>query len=363
MKIGIDIRALMEGKITGVETYQINLLHALFRLDHKHQYVLFANSWKKLALPRFDYPNVSLRITKYPNKFFNLAQKFLNYPKIDRLLGGLDLFFSPHWRTTALSRDLPVIMTFHDLFFELVPGFFNLRRRLWHWFMNYKQAARRADKIIAVSESTKQDLINIYETRADKITVIHSGVTPAKLTTGNLQPKNYFLYFGTFEPRKNIDAVLAAYKEYAETSAQKRPLILAGSSGWKTRVNIPKRLKEKIIIHKNVSEQNKIRLYEQAFALIFPSFYEGFGFPILEAASAGVPVIASYNTSLAEIGKDFVLFVNPLRSSQIATAMRTLETDEKFYAGLKQKGLTASRHFTWEKAAQKTLQLFEEANL
>lgn len=364
MRIGIDIRALMEGKTTGVEVYLVNLLHALFQLDQKNDYILFANSWQKISLPKFDYPNTRLVITRYPNKFFNLAQKFLQYPKIDRLLGGLDIFFSPHWRVSALSPSIPLVVIFHDLVSEFAPQFFTLRRRLWHAFMDYRGAARRAKKIIAVSENTKRDLVELYGMAENKIEVIYPGISPSPQSFPvQGEEERPFLYFGTFEPRKNIEAVLAAYADYRKTSKIKRPLVIAGSSGWKTRVAVPQSLKNQVTVKQNVPEEEKANLYEQAFVLVFPSFYEGFGFPLLEAARAGLPVIASFDSSLVEIGKDFVLYANPFRPAQIADAMLELENDAKLYEDLGNRGYRAAQNFKWQDTAEKTLRLFEEVAL
>ncbi|OGE84205.1 MAG: hypothetical protein A2846_02500 [Candidatus Doudnabacteria bacterium RIFCSPHIGHO2_01_FULL_49_9] len=360
MKIAIDIRPLMEGKTTGVEVYLVNLLHNLFQLDQKNQYILWANSLRPIRLPRFEYPNVSTVITKYPNKFFNLAQK-LGWPKLETLIGNFDLFFSPHWRVTALDRRIPMVITFHDLVSEFAPEFFTWRRRVWHRFMNYRTAASRAKKIIAVSESTKKDLMDLYGIEGNKIEVIYPGVTKInKLTTDNLHPTGFFLYLGTFEPRKNIEAVIAAYQDYFAQSHTQLPLVIAGSSGWKTKLVVPDDLKSSVTVRKNVGDTEKIELYEHAFAFVFPSFYEGFGFPVLEAASHGLPVITSYNSSIAEVARDFALFINPFRPSQIARAMLELENDNELYEKLRSLGQNTAQRFTWERTAAQTLDLFSQ---
>ncbi|MDP3993896.1 MAG: glycosyltransferase family 1 protein [Candidatus Doudnabacteria bacterium] len=361
MRIGIDIRALMEGRTTGVQVYITNLLRAIFEIDRDNKYILFANSSRDIrdVLPQFQYPNVELKLFRYSNKIFNIAQKF-GFPKIDRLLGGVDIFFSPHWRAVALSKTAPLIVTFHDLSFEIVPSFFTLWRRVWHKFMDYERASKRANKIIAVSENTKQDLINLYNVPADKIRVIYSAVHPAQPADYN--PK-YFLFFSTFEPRKNLQTVLTAYEEYCETSKVKLPLVLAGSSGWKNSLKIPTHLQDNIKVLQNVSEEQKIRLYEQAEALLFLSFYEGFGFPVLEAASAGVPVIASAIPSLLEIASDFAIFVSPFRSSQVAAAMISLEEDQGYRDMMRARGLEAAKKYSWEKTAKATLELFKSVRV
>ena len=360
MRIAVDIRALMEGKTTGVEVYLTNLLRNIFEIDKNNEYILFANSFRKISLPEFKYPNVKIMVSRYPNKLFNLLQK-AGFLKIEKLVGKINVFFSPHWRVLALSPATPLVVTFHDLFFEIMPEFFTWRRRIWHWFMGYKRAASRADKIIAVSENTKQDLVELYGIEKEKIEVVYPGVENG--STGRKGEKgleNYFLYFGTFEPRKNIETVMAAYQQYHKDSGSKKPLVIAGSSGWKTKIRVPEALKNKITIRLNVTEQEKDQLYHNAFGFIFPSFYEGFGFPILEAASGGLPVIASYNSSLAEVGRDFVFFANPFRPSGFARAMIELEQDEKLRGDLGDKGYRASQNFKWRTAAEKTLRLFEE---
>lgn len=365
MRIGIDIRALMEGKITGVQVYITNLLHALFRIDQKNQYFLFANSFRDIDQQTkiFNYPNVHYTILSYPNKLFNIAQKFLRLPKIDKTLGGLDLFFSPHWRTAALSSDLPLIVTFHDLAFEILPEFFTLRQRLWHKFMDYRTAARKATKIVAVSKNTKADLIRLYKIPAEKITVIYPGVNFQKIVTRpnfpvELPPK-YFLSFSTFEPRKNLEAVIVAYQEYLKLSRKQFPLVLAGSSGWKTQLEIPPEISPFVTVLKNVSEEQKSYLHQNAYALLFLSFYEGFGFPVLEAAADGVPVISSFGSSLSEIATSFALFVNPFRSVQIAQTMLELERDPNLYQELKKRGLRAVEKYTWKRTAEEMLELFK----
>ena len=358
----MDIRALMEGKITGVQVYIINLLDALFQIDSSNQYVLFANSFGRVErqVKLFEYTNVQYQIFYYPNKIFNLSQKYLGYPKVDRMIGGIDLFFSPHWRSISINDKIPLVVTFHDLSFELMPEFFTIRQRLWHRFMNYKQAAIRAKKIIAVSQNTKKDLVEIYKIEKAKIEVIYPGVTDPKLISNHNKPKKYFLYFGTFEPRKNIETVLAAYEKYLEQSQIGLPLVLAGSSGWKTKLRIPKKFESHISIFQNVDETKKTELYRNAFASLFVSFYEGFGFPILESAVHGVPVIASSSTSLLEIASNFSLFVSPFRSAQLSSAMLDLERDGKMYGALKNRGLQEVKKFSWKNCARQTLALFEE---
>lgn len=378
MKIGIDIRALMEEKTTGVQVYIKNLLEALFAINQDNEYVLFANSFSTSpALPGTlpglsegkGRDRVSLKFFRYPNKLFMPVQKFLDWPKVDKLLGGIDLFFSPHWRTIALGAKVPLVVTFHDLTFELVPEFFTLRQRIWHQFMDYRGATRRASIVLADSENTKRDLQDLYHVPAGKIRVIYPGVvltpTPASTVSDNRdgQEQKYFLYFGTFEPRKNIETVIRAYAEYLQSSPIKRSLVLAGSLGWKTKIRLPDQLKGRVKIFSDVSEAQKANLFQNAFALLFLSFYEGFGFPVLEAAAAGVPVIASVAPSLLEISHEFALLVNPYRPSQAANAMLALEEDEEYHEESRKRGLAAAKKFNWDRTARRTLEVFNSLRI
>ena len=360
MRIGVDIRALQENKTTGVQVYILNLLHNLFRIDTQNQYLLFSNAARPVSVPPFDYPNVELRSFRYPSKFLAVSQKYFRRPRVDRLLGGLDVFFSPHWRTLALSSSVPLVVTFHDLSFELVPEFFTMRQRLWHKFMGYPAAAAAAARIVAVSENTCADLAELYGIPKEKITVVYPG-TPALAAPEPLPglPEKFFLAFGTFEPRKNLDAAIAAHAIYQNESKTPLPLVLAGSAGWKGQPRVPKETRG-VCVYPQISEGQKSELYRRAFALLFLSFYEGFGFPVIEAAAAKVPVVASVAASLSEIAGDFALLVNPFRPMQAARAMLELERDPSLRQRLGEAGQEAAARFSWDRAARSVLTLFQE---
>ncbi len=376
MKIGIDIRPLMEGKLTGVEIYTINLLKALFKLDRSNEYFLFSNSMKPFGpIKEFDFPNVKHKHFRFPNKLLNFSLRFLRLPKVDRLLGGLDIFFSPRYLFTALSRDCRSVVAIHDISFVINPNFFSVKRRFWHWLVSDRQAAKKAAKVVTDSHSTKCDLINRFDVPEEKIEVIHLGVEH-HLYNQNIaeeqleEVKNayglrndYILYLGTIEPRKNIEGTIKAYEILRSERKEKISLVLAGGLGWSYR-NILKKIdnspyKSDIHFLGAVPESSKPALYRSAKMLVFPSFYEGFGLPPLEAAACGTPVIAGMNSSFPEVMGDACVYVNPYDSVQIATAMKALLNDEALRSKMIQAGLERVKIFSWENTARGLLKIFQ----
>lgn len=382
MKICIDVRCLMEGRRTGVEEYVLGLLEELFKLDQKNEYVLFLNSWKE---PSFDFSvflkfkNVKIKRLRIPNKLLNFLFWYCGWPKIDRLVGGADVVFFPNIFFGAVSKKTKLIVTIHDLSFERHPEYFSLKRKWWHIFINAKKICRRADKIIAVSSSTKNDLTSIYSIDPEKIEVVLSAVGAkfkvidrnngqlVKVKEKYSLPYKFILFLGTIEPRKNIIGVVKAYnalQEYAREKNQKLEkykLVIAGEKGW---------LSEKIYSeisaskHKNniqvinfVADEDKEYVYNLASFFVYPSFFEGFGFPPLEAMKCGVPVIASNNSSLPEIIGNAGILIDNEKPDEIFRAMREILENTKLREILVKKGLEKSKEFNWRKTAKKTLHI------
>ncbi|MFC1608873.1 glycosyltransferase [Patescibacteria group bacterium] len=232
MKIGIDIRCLSEGRRTGVEEYTINLLRNLFEKDKKNEYILFFNSFRNNGVDLSwirKYENVQVKIFFFPNKLLNFLFWYLGWPKIDKMLGGVDVFFAPNINFLSVSRDAKLLLTFHDLSFELFSETFSFKRRAWHFFVNPRNLARKAHKVIAISNSTKNDLVNYYKINSKKISVVHNGIDESLnvIDRNNLElirikedyslPFNFILYFGTIEPRKNIIGVVRMYNYLRES--------------------------------------------------------------------------------------------------------------------------------------------------
>lgn len=386
MKIGIDIRVLMDKHYSGVSQYAANLLTAILRLDKENDYYLFYNSWQNLdnRFAAFTGDQVHLVGRHIPNKIFNyFCQKLLARPKIDRLLGGVDVFFSPHFNFTSLSARPKKIITVHDLSFLRHPEFFNVRKNFWHRALGVKKILRQADNIVAVSENTKNDIVELVGISPEKISVIYSGLNlnnslsseefaasseASKFLETHGLSGRLILYLGTIEPRKNIKNLIVAYNQLREKDERYRDvkLVLAGAKGWKSR-GIYRAAKKSpyqqdILFLGYISEKEREILYSKSLVFVYPSFYEGFGFPPLEALAKGLPVICSNVSSLPEVVSGAAILINPQEVEAIREALETVITDEELRKMLITKGLARAQEFSWDKAAQNYLNIFFKSN-
>lgn len=381
-RIGIDIRCFVAGRRTGVEEYTLNILENLFDLDKKNEYVLFINSYKE---PKFDldvfrkYKNVSIRQFHIPNKLLNLSFWYLGWPHADKMIGGVDLFFMPSINFIALSNKTKLVLTIHDLSFEIMPETFSLKRRLWHHILNPRKLSRRADRIVAVSESTLEDVVKVYGINEKKVAIIYNGISSDfksidRNDPGLIEikekyhlPFNFILSLGTVEPRKNISAIVAAFdrlKGLKDPHLEKYKLVVAGMKGWKTDRIFSEmreaRFTDDIIYTSCVSQADKAAVYTLASLFIYPSFFEGFGLPVLEAMRCGVPSITSNTSSIPEVVCDGAIMVDPDRPDELFEAMKELLNDKDFYNRMSESGLKQSIRFNWKSSARELLEIFEK---
>lgn len=375
MKIVIDIRPLAGAGYGGVGEYIRHLLPPLFAEGRKHSFALFSNSRSKLpAMPlTFQRPNVTLQHFSYSNKVLTFATRYLQKPRIDKLVGGADVLFAPHFLPAPVSTGCRKVVTFHDLSFEYLPECFDARRRLWHRYIAPRKQAHNADALIAVSDSTRQDLEGMYGVRNKKITTIHSGINEelstlsydwAALSRRFGVAGDYILFLGTLEPRKNLSVLIRSFNILASTNKDIR-LVLAGAPGWKyqnirqERSRSPYR--DRIIVTGPVTEPEKAALLSNASLFVYPSLFEGFGFPPLEAMRFGIPTLVSHATSLPEIIGNAGLLIDPYRSGELAETMNEALNDEELRTLLAQRGRRQAEHFSWKKAARQTLRVLENA--
>ncbi|MBU1119419.1 glycosyltransferase family 4 protein [Patescibacteria group bacterium] len=375
MVVGIDLRPLVSGKRTGVEEYVLQLLDSLFTKGSGVRFKLFFNGYNTVQFPksffeRFD--NVELIEYSIPNKLFNFSLHYFNYPKIDKLLKSVDVFFMPNILFEAVSDDAKKIVTFHDLSFEHFKEFLTTKRRLWHIFVNPQKIARGADCIVAVSDSTKHDIIETYNIDHSKVHTIHSGIikkaSEEKVTRAELRekyqlPKKYILFMGTIEPRKNLPALIEAFSAVSKKLPE-YSLVVAGAPGWKMREMFTSYQErgdfDKIHFTGFIDPEDKDALFEAASVFVYPSFYEGFGFPLLEAAEAGTPIIAGAHSSIFEIIGNAALLIDPCNVYELSEALYTMLTSPEVRNRLTSRANKRLSMFSVEETAKRMLRLITE---
>jgi glycosyltransferase involved in cell wall biosynthesis len=356
VRIAIDASRCTVARVTGTENYAIQLIRALIRLNTKHQITLYFRDQ-----PRADLlPASSLveqRVIPFQRMWTHLrfaAALWQDKP---------DVTFVPA-HTLPFIFPGRAVATVHDLGFKYFPQAHPASQRLYlDWTTGY--SARRADIILADSRATADDLHKYYGTSPAKIRVVYPGIDKPVVSDieAVLQkykiPERYFLFIGTLQPRKNIARLVQAYTLWRKQNPNDpATLVLAGGQGWLydpawvTGV-------EGIQLTGYIEDNDKGALYAGALALVFPSLYEGFGFPILEAMSCGTPVIASSTSSLPELVGDAGLLVDPMNIEAIASAMNQLSNDENLRQTYQQRGYEQVKKFTWETAAQQLLAAFE----
>jgi len=378
MKIGVDIRVLMDQKYSGISYYTANLLSALLKEADDSKYHLFYNSFDDIEnrMKKWEGKSSKLVFSSYPNKLFNyFGQKLLAYPKIDKLLGDIDIFWSPHFNFTSLKNDNQHVLTIHDLSFMRYPNFFSCRKNFWHQSINLPKLAKNCRALVAVSKNTRDDIIELLKVPVEKVHLIYSGLNTEKKDINKekinlffkkhgLKP-NFILYLGNIEPRKNISGLIYAYNLLRDANVRliDTQLVLAGQVGWKNRdifqarENSPYKNDIKFIGY--VDEEEKEILYKESIFLSYPSFYEGFGFPPLEAMARSLPVITSNVSSLPEVVENSAITINPYDVNDLAKTMELLIYNQDLRTNLINKGKEQVKKFSWGKAAKQYLDLFK----
>ncbi|PWB38948.1 MAG: hypothetical protein C3F02_00890 [Parcubacteria group bacterium] len=373
MNIGVDIRALSSAKLSGVGNYIWGALQNILALDHKNQYYLFSSGWKseKFDWLSFSQANVHHIHLQLWNKLINLSM-LSPWPVdiIDKIPAKLDLFWLPNIDFFQTKSDIPLLLTFHDLSFISAPHFFNLQMKFWHLAVRPRKLVTRATEILAVSENTKRDLVKFFSTEGDKVKVLKPGLSVVPLTAEQAEviarqrnwPQKFFLFIGTLEPRKNLSAVIQAFEIFSSKFPDYH-LLIAGQPGW-LYGPLLRQIKKRSQIHylRHVSEPEKSALYRHCRALVWPSFYEGYGFPPLEALYFHKPVITSYKTAMPENLKNMVIYIDPYNINDIYQAMMMLADDRRLSVEL-EKGSGAASISSWDGFTRQILEVFKEMDL
>jgi glycosyltransferase involved in cell wall biosynthesis len=377
MRIGIDVSRCIQSA-TGVGYYAKKLAQALAGIDSENDYLLYTSfcDYTPLGPEPADLPSGgNFRIGRSGSAAFITGDRRKSGGCIkDRVFGEVDIVHSTAYAMPDVDK-LKTIVTMHDLSIYLYPHF-HMDANYAFVNRNIQRAARHADCIIADSENTKKDIMRFLHVPEEKIEVIYLAASEGFSKRGDGDDMGrirnsfgitgpYILAVGSVEPRKNLLRSLAAFKALTMTDGGRDyQFVLAGGHGWKNadffdalrKLDIP----DKIVITGYVSEDDLQTLYQGAVAFVYPSLYEGFGLPALEAMASGVPVITSNSSSLPEVAGDAALLVNPLEVFEIFEAMEALVESPQLRRELSVKGLEQSRKYSWQKTAQKTLEVYKQ---
>ncbi|MFO0704457.1 MAG: glycosyltransferase family 1 protein [Candidatus Andersenbacteria bacterium] len=370
MKIGIDIRSLTDPQLTGVGTYTRAIVRAMQQVAPDLQFSLYASGTREQTLTDLGIPNLantSLTWNRRPNKLLSARSTLTRAPYLDRIVGGVDVWFSPNVNFTALSPHVPHVLTVHDVSYALYPDFFSLKRRLWHNATRARRLIQQATHVICDSRSTAQDVTRLYAIPAEQLTVVPLGASLAEPPTPDESaaaqkkyelPKRYIVAIGAIEPRKNLAALVRAF----DGVAQRDPdlgLALIGPLGWKTatfeRAVAQSPVADRILVLGYVPESAKRALLAGATALYCASSYEGFGLPALEALQLGVPVLTANISSLPEVTGHAAVLVDPERPVEIERALELLLSEPGLRTQLADAGLPRAQGFSWHRAARQTV--------
>jgi len=373
MNILVDLRPLMAGNISGVEIYLKNVLQKILKIDQKNHYVLWWNSHHNVSvnIPQFKNKNITYFTTKIPNKILNLSLSLLRYPKIDQWIGKklgikIDKVFVPDPRPTPVSENCQKIITMHDLSFEHFKYTFSWKTMLWHKMLRPKKENREATKIIAVSQATKEDIIKTYQINSDKIKVIYEASDLLTIQKNQIQvvqkkyklPHKFILTLSTIEPRKNIEGLLGAFQKLKKETNLSHKLVIVGRHNEKIFAKVKNLQTEKDLIFTGfISEKDKTALYTLADIFVYPSFFEGFGLPLVEAMQMGCPVVTSNLSVMPEIVSKAGQLVNPYEINSIKEGMRLVLENENLRQQMRKKSFTRAQDFSWEKCARETLEI------
>jgi len=367
MRIGIDARSLAEPYPSGISVYTAQTITALAQLATTDTLCLFSSGWSQ-PVQRFSelkrYSNIEWHHLAWPNKIWHAAAYAGLSPMVDDVLGGVDVMFAPNLHILPIHPTIPLVTTVHDLSFVLYPQFLSWRRRLWHQAVHPAKLLHQAKRIITVSDSTRQDVLQYYSVAPEQVTTIYSGVpdvAPAEAFIG--LPDQYVLFLSTLEPRKNLSTLLQAFRTFCQrypTSSMQ--LVVIGSPGWKSAELVKQlRTTDRVQYFGYVTPGQKTTALQQAQALIYPSIDEGFGLPPLEALQLGVPVVASRVGALPEVLGNAALYIDPYVIVDWVEALHTITTDQTIRQALITAGQARVQRFNWRTTAEHTLRVLHQA--
>ncbi|MEK7511765.1 MAG: glycosyltransferase family 1 protein [Patescibacteria group bacterium] len=370
MFIGIDASRANKKNRTGVEWYSYHLIEQFKKIDEENRYFLYTNKPLEGALSICP-PNFEEKVLRWPIPRSWTIGRLSWEMKFGREIPDV-LFVPAH--TLPLLNPKKAVVTIHDLGFEHFSEAYHWADKLYHKLI-IQIIKRSATKIIAVSEFTKQDLIKTYKIPPEKISVVMNGYDENQYKllpdNGNLLKEKYkidfpyILFVGRLELKKNIPRLVEAFGLFKRQHPEaKQKLVLVGVKGLTfplVEEQIAKyNLADEIVFPGWVSDEDLPTFYNNADLFAFPSLFEGFGIPVLEAMACGCPVVCSNTTSLPEVAGDAALMFNPENTEEIVGCLEQVLLNSELSASLREKGLERAKQFSWRKCAEETLRKLED---
>jgi len=366
MKIAVDFREACRDNKTGKGWHAYNLMQNVLEQDADNEYIFYVDD--NAAVGKISAPNVNWRVINKKSIFWHLA--VLRELKSAPAKTQPDIFFAPtSFIIPALApKTLKTVIIVHDLIAFLFP--YHNKKAVFIEKMTCKSALKKAAAIIAISENTKKDLTSLFHPPLEKISIIHPAASDnfKKLSKEEIEkfrekhnlPDQFILAVGTLEPRKNFTTLIEAFARAALDFPHLK-LIIIGEKGWGYQ-QIFKRaaeqnLSDKIIFRGYVGEQDLIYYYNAAEAFVFPSLYEGFGIPPLEAMKCGCPVIASNTSSMPEVIGNAGLLIDPKNEKDLRQAIKSILTNQKLRKKLIKEGFKQSQKFSYKNSAARFLNI------
>lgn len=365
--IAIDARKIRD---FGIGTYVRNLVRELGELDRENDYLLFASPQGREDLR--DLPE-NFRVVMQRSPVYSLRELFTVAWELFRQ--RVDLYHATHY-VLPVVMPCKSVVTIHDIIHLLHPEFLPSRFAFHYAEHMIRRSLARADRIITVSHNTRSDLISYFGHQGRKIEVIHNGIEElfqGELSSGDLErwlqqlglPKSgYLLFVGNPKPHKNLDRVVQAYARALELHDFPHPLVCVGDrSGieFKIRQRAEQMgIGDRIVLLGHVAQEALPAIYQGASLFLYPTLYEGFGLPVVEAMASGTPVITSNTSALKEIAAGYAQLVNPLDVDAMAEAIVQCLTDESRSENLRRMGKRRSEDFDWGRAAEKTLDVYRQ---
>lgn len=375
MNVAIDTSCLVVNPYSGLSEVAHNLLLNIPVVAEDAHFTMFMNYFRSTRYPEI-YPGIDSRSLRLPRRLVDWWWKH-SWPPFDLYLRGIDVFHSLHIQIPPTKR-MKTILTVHDCRYLAFPELYKAKE-----VENYRRqmeiSLSRVGLVATVSEFTRQAVLNYFSFPEDRVRVIHNGFKPYlsngraynkeninRFTKENAVPKDYLLYAGVLDPRKNLGRLIEAVAQCREEAHDFPELVIAGIShvqwarseqaGRAKKLGVFDNIYLRGIVEKNIL----VELTKRALALCYPSLYEGFGFPPLEAMSLGVPVLAGKSSSIPEVTANAACLVDPSNVDDIAQGLKKIVFDSNYRKTLIESGYQRIKKFSWEKAAAEYINLYRE---